>query len=272
MTEVLEAIWGDSKTSYQRRNCRGILWGRICVDTNFKATLQLSAVRFYMQRQGIPDYSSKARFQSGSFILKTRTFINTNNMCPVESFVPILASACQINSDIRCFVENATTEGMAELCAAVLAFKNPTKTALRKVKDRLRDFILDNSARFFNGNLHTTMPYFNIAILFDGLFSISNSLASLLGLTIFQSCVCSQCGFQGLSRANHFVCDVGGWLDLFPEYMKIVSIETIVESISQRVEEASCTFCGMTNSIKSDYFDPKKFVIFAARIGMERVF
>jgi hypothetical protein len=194
-------------------------------------------------------------------------------MCPVESFVPILASACQVSKNIRRFAENVTNEGLTKFFDVVLAFKNPTKMSLRVAKNSLRDFILTNSERFFNGNLFKKMPCFNIADVLDGLSSLSDSLQKLIGLTIFQSSICSLCGYQGLERRNSFLCDVGGWLGIFPSYMKIVPIITIIESISQRTEKVNCNFCGFVARVKCEYFDPKMFVIFSAtRKQMERIF
>ena len=225
-----------------------------------------------MNLEGVPNFTSTASLHGGNFVLTARTFINSNSMCPVESVVPILASACQVNTDMRRFVENETNDGLREFCNTILAFKNPTKISLRTAKNTVRDIILDNSERFFNGISYARMPYYNISILFDGLSLLSDSLRTVIGLTLFQSSVCSDCGFQSLGHQNHFVCDVGGWLDIFPKSMKIIGIEAMIDSISQRNVVGSCIICGLTNTSKSEYFDPKRFVIFSATIGMERIY
>lgn len=105
-------------------------------------------------------------------------------MCAFESFAPILVAAAQINSDVRKFFENTTSDGLVQIRDVIFAFSNPTKKKLRETKNRVRDFMRKIHAFFFNRPI-SSIPFYNIARFLDGLFILANTIKSLIGLRCF---------------------------------------------------------------------------------------
>ena len=128
-------------------------------------------------------------------------------MCAFESFAPILVAAAQINSDVRKFFENTTSDGLVQIRDVIFAFSNPTKKKLRETKNRVRDFMRKNHEFFFNRPI-SSIPFYNIARFLDGLFILANTIKSLIGLRILESRECSACGYQVIVNRQWLTVDI----------------------------------------------------------------
>ena len=289
--DMIKEVFLDPKLSFQltdRGNTRGILWGRVEAELSLKVILQECAIQQYKLHVMAGDVTSTSNLKSNSFSLTKRTFINSNNLCPVEALVPMLVSGCQVNTDVCGFFENATSAGVRELCSVVLAFRNPTKANLRNTKNSFRDYMLQNkffpvfdsdtsvSSRESDVSQYYTLPadipYFNISILLETLALQSASLNTVIGLSCLQTGVCSSCGCQVIANRHDMVTDVLPWLQILPDDIKILRLGIIIDSVRQRTETTFCTFCCQQGCAMTYYLSPKKFLIFQGDNVGERVF
>ena len=141
------------------------------------------------------DLLCKEVLHDRKFFLNKRTFINSDCMCAFESFAPMLVAAAQINSDIRKFFENTTSDGLVQIRDVISAFSNRTKKKLRETKNRVRDFMHKNSKCFFNRPI-SSIPFYNIGRFLDGLSILAHTIKSLIGLRCLESRECSACRHQ----------------------------------------------------------------------------
>ena len=194
--EIVNEIFNDSKVSYKIRKTRAIFWSRVNVKKEYKKILQDVALSYQLQSFNERYFVNTLKLPQRQFILDRVFYTNSNNMCPVESFIPILVAAVQLNSNRRGFFEKGQSEVVKLLQGAINGFVDPTKKTLRSSKRAITKHLKKNRERYFPLSTTTGIPYFNLSRFLETLTSFDSTFNSIFGLRCLESRQCSGCEYQ----------------------------------------------------------------------------